>query len=141
MAIWGTFQLGGFLARKARVERERDQRIHLERLQIRRFCEEVVTPAMSRLCSEFERHGRQVELRRRDTMLMMTVLHSGKVEFSFAAAASRRRTSRKQPGRHRDPSGYKHEVDRVYSLREARKLGIDSVCREIIARYKRSVPC
>lgn len=139
MYFW-TSSISAILAGRQRNQHMRRERARLERHHIQSFCERVVLAAMRSLADEFERHGRLVEIHRNGNILAMTVLHRGKVEFRFSAAASRHHSSRKKPGRHHDRSGYAHSVDRVYSLRDARTLGPDRVCREIVQRYQQQVP-
>lgn len=131
--------ISAILAGRQRIEHARQERVRLERHHIQLFCERVVLAAMRRIASEFERHGRRVEITRNGNILVMIVLRDGKMEFNFSAVASRRHSSRRRPGRHRDRFGYAHIVDRVYSLKDARNLGADHVCREIVDRYQKQL--
>lgn len=134
-----TTSIHRLLALRDASERALEERTQLERLQVRRFRDTVLRKAMQRVGCEFERQGRQVEIADTGNIVSMIVVRAGRVEFSFSAAASRSRPARKKPGRHPDATGYARDVDRVYSLRETRKLDADDICREIVGRYRRTV--
>lgn len=122
---------------RIRADNARRERVALERLHVSRFCTDVVVPAMQDLGREFESYGRGVDIRREGNFISFTVCREGRVEFRYAVLASRRRLAGKLAGTYRDRAGYGRDVDRVYSLREMRRLGPKAVARHIVAGYKR----
>jgi hypothetical protein len=136
MFNWSS-SIGKVLVGRIRTENARHERVALERLCVSRFCSEVVLPAMEDLGREFESYGRGVDIRREGNVVSITVCHQGRVEFRYAVLASRRRLAGKPAAPYRDRAGYGREVDRVYSLRDARRLGPTAVARHIVAGYKR----
>lgn len=135
MIAW-TSSISRLLATRLRQERARADRVALERRQVMRFCAEVVMPAMEDLCREFEEHGREAVVRREGNYVSIIVCHAGRLEFRYSVLATRRRRVG-TGGRYRDGSGYARAVDRVYSLREARRLGPRSVARHVVTEYRR----
>jgi hypothetical protein len=135
MNAWAS-SVGRILAARIRDGNARRERAALERLQIRRFCAEVVVPVLHDIRGQFEEHGRQVEVRRDGNYVSIRVCHSGRLEFRYAILATRRRQSG-AGGRYRDEAGYGRAVDRFYSLREARRLGPEAVARHVVAAYRR----
>lgn len=138
MFIWSS-SVGRVLLRRIQAENARRERVALERLHVSRFCAESVVPAMQDLGREFECYGRAVDIRRDGNIVSITVCHQGRVEFRYVVLASRRRPAGKPAGPYRDRAGYGRDVDRVYSLREARRLGPKAVARHIVAEYRRMV--
>lgn len=136
MFNWSS-SIGKVLLRRIQAENARYERVTLERLHVSRFCADVVVPAMQDLGHEFECFGRAVDIRREGNLVSITVCHQGRVEFRFVVLASRRRQAGKPNGPYRDRTGYGRDVNRVYSLREVRRLGPKAVARHIVAEYKR----
>jgi hypothetical protein len=136
MFAWASTSVGRLLVAHMRDERARQRRIEQERLQVRRFCTDVVLAAFREIGAEFEQHGREVDIRREGNCVSITVVHGRRLEFRYAVLATRSRRSR-AGGRYRDESGYGRAVDRVYSLREARRLGPKAVARHVVAGYRR----
>lgn len=120
-----------------RAQAARHERVTLERLHVSNFCAQVVLPAMQGLGREFESYGRAVDIRREGNFISITVSDGDRLEFRYAVLASRHRSAGKPSGRYRDGQGYGREVDRVYSLRESRRLGPKAVARHIVAAYRR----
>lgn len=137
MITW-TSSIGRILAAHGRHEAARQERVALERLQVRRFCAEVVEAAFRDIASEFEQHGREAVIRREKNYVSITVCHHGRLEFRYAILATRRRRP-SAGGRYRDEAGYGRAVDRIYSLRETRRLGRNAVARELVAAYRRTL--
>jgi hypothetical protein len=135
MLAWAT-SIGRILAAQARCERARHEKVMLERLYLTRFCSTVVLPALHDLAREFECHGRTVDVRGQGNLVSITVCHGERVEFRYAILASRRQRS-KPGGRYRDETGYGRTVDKVYSLRDARRLRPNAVARQVVAEYRR----
>lgn len=135
MISWAS-SVGRILAAYARDDDARLERVTLERLHVRRFCTDVVVPAMQDLGREFEQYGREADVRREGNYVSITVCHEGRLEFRYAILATRRRRSG-AGGRYRDETGYGRAVDRIYSLREVRRLGPKAVARHVVAEYRR----
>lgn len=135
MFNWSS-SIGKVLIGRIRAENARHERVALERMHVSRFCSDVVVPAMQDLGREFESYGRAVDIRREGNVVSITVCHQERVEFRYAVLASRRRLAGKPAAPYRDRAGYGREVDRVYSLRDARRLGPKAVARHIVAEYK-----
>lgn len=139
MLTWSP-SIGKILLGRIRAENARRERVVLEKLQVSRFCSDVVVPAMKELGREFEFHGRCVDIRSEGNFIFMRVHHRERVEFRYAVLASRRRSTGKSTGVYRrDHAGYGREVDRVYSLRDVRRLSPKAVMKDIVASYKRMV--
>lgn len=138
MFNWSS-SIGKVLIGRIRAENARHERVTLERLHVSRFCSDVVVPAMQDLGREFESYGRAVDIRREGNVVSITVCHQGRVEFRYAVLASRRRLAGKPAGPYRDRAGYGRDVDRVYSLRDVRRLRGKAVARHIVAAYKRTL--
>ena len=136
MFNWSS-SIGKILIGQIRAENARHERVTLERLHVSRFCSDVVVPVMQDLGREFESHGRAVDIRREGNLVSIAVCHQGRLEFRYAVLASRRRLAGKPVAPYRDRAGYGREVDQVYSLRDARRLGPKAVARHIVAGYKR----
>ena len=136
MFNWSS-SIGKVLLRRLQAENARHERVTLERLHVSRLFNSVVVPAMQDLGHEFECYGRAVDIRRKGNIVSMTVCHRGRVEFRHVVLASRRRLAGKPDGPYRDRTGYGRDVDRVYSLREVRRLGPKAVAKHIVAEYKR----
>lgn len=137
MIAW-TSNIGRLLVARDRDEAARRERVALERLHLQRFCTEVVEAALREIGMEFEQHGREVGIRREGNYVSISICHHGRLEFRYAIVATRRR----RPGadsRYRDETGYGRAVDRIYSLREARRLGRESVARQVVAAYRRTL--
>jgi len=130
--------IGRVLAAHRRAEQARQERIASERLQVSRFCSETVVPAFRELGREFEQHGREVEVRRDGNFVAITVCHGGRLEFRYAILATRRRRSG-TGGRYRDETGYGRAVDRIYSLREAKRLGKRAIAKHLVAAYRKTL--
>lgn len=137
MLTWSS-SIGKVLLRRINAENARHERVVLERLQVSRFCTEVVVPAMQDLGREFECHGRCVDIRREGNFISIRVHYRDRAEFRYAVLVVRRRSVGKSSGLYRrDHTGYGREVDHVYSLRDVRRLGPKAVARHIVAGYKR----
>jgi hypothetical protein len=136
MFNWSS-SIGKVLMGRIRADNARHERVTLERLHVSRFCSDVVVPVMQDLGREFECHGRGIDIRREGNFVSFTVCHQGRMEFRYAVLASRRRLAGKSAGMYRDRAGYGRDVDRVYSLRDVRRLGPKAVARHIVAGYKR----
>lgn len=137
MITW-TYSIGRILGARLRREQARAERAAQQRREVARFCSAVVAPAMQALCREFEEHGREAEVRREGNCVSITVCHAGRLEFRYAVLATRRQRS-STGGRYRDGTGYGRAVDRVYSLREARRLGPKAIARHVVAEYGRQL--
>jgi hypothetical protein len=136
MIAWASTSIGRLLAARDRDQNARHERVTLERLHVRRFCTDVVVPAFQDIGREFEQHGREADIRREGNYVSITVCHGGRLEFRYAVLATRRRQSG-AGGRYRDETGYGRAVDRIYSLREVRRLGPKAVARHMVAEYRR----
>lgn len=135
MITWAS-SIGRILAARTRDENARLEQVSLERMHVRRFCTEIVVPALQDLGREFEQHGREADIRREGNYVSITICHGGRLEFRYAVLATRRRRSG-AGGRYRDETGYGRAVDRIYSLREVRRLGPKAVARHMVAEYRR----
>ncbi len=137
MFTWQT-GIGKILGDHLRAQAALDERAARERSELSDFCAMAVLPALENLRRECEAYGRSVEVRREGHFISLTVLVGGKVEFRYAILASRNPGKRNR-SRYRDSLGYGRDVDRVYSLREARRLGPGDVARDTVAAYRRAL--
>src|SRR5690606_13644786 len=135
MFNWQT-GIGKVLGDHLRAQAALDERTARERRELSDFCARAVLPALENLRRECEAYGRRVEIRREGHFVSLTALDGDKVEFRYAILASRNPGKRTR-NRYRDSLGYGRDVDRVYSLREARRLKPDHVARDIVAAYRR----
>ena len=135
MFNWST-SIGRVLGEHVRARAAMERRLDREHLELSDFCARIVLPVMQDLARECEAYGRVAEVRREGHFASLTILQGGKVEFRYAILASRAKR-RKSLNRYRDSSGYGRDVDRVYSLREARRMDADKVARHIVTAYRK----
>lgn len=134
MFNWSS-SIGKVLGGHVRAQAARNERIARERLAISNFCARVVVPAMQNLGRECEAYGRNVDIRWEGNLVSLVVLNQDRVEFRYTVLANRH-PARKPSGRYRDSSGYGRDVNRVYSLRDAGRLGTSTVAKHIVAAYR-----
>jgi len=137
MFNWQT-GIGKILGDHLRAQAALDERAAREHGELSDFCAMTVLPALENLRRECEAYGRSVEIRREGHFVSLIALHGGRIEFRYAILASRN-PGKKTRSRYRDSLGYGRDVDRVYSLREARRLRPGDVARDIVAAYRRAL--
>jgi hypothetical protein len=123
-----------------RQERVRREKLALRQLRVARFCQEKVVPALESLRPELESHGRQLEIRQQGNVVHFTVFHRDGVEFRHSVLASRRsKRARSSNGYYRDSEGYGRDVDQVYTLRDLRWTGKETIIRRLVVEFRKAI--
>ena len=129
------FKLSRYLKKSAQADEERENREKLEKLEIKRFHIDVVTPVFEELKTEWEKYDRQVQILNTSDSTAIIVSHKNKTTFRYMIKTIRLKS--KNAAGARSTLKSTNTVLKKYNLRQVRAANKAKVAKEIVRYYKR----